>query len=363
MKKLFPLAIAAIAAAGLVSCDDNNEPKLPDADHPTVSQGLYVLDQGNYYNGIEGSLNVVDYNSTSTMRNVFRTANNRSLGATPQCGVAYGSKIYLGIYESSTIEVINRSDYKSAKQFILDGTEQPGTQPRSMVATGGKIYISMYNGYVSRLDTLTMTIDASVKVGPNPEIMGLYNNKLYVPNSDGMNYASGVYGKTASEIDLSSFTVTRTFEVPENPAQFIPTSRGLYLLSKGNYGDTSSALYRIKSDLSYEKVADATIAASCGNYICFVNDPYYGSGVADYRRLNLATGEVTVWNIEHPEYATEIFYDELAQRIAINSLRKYDAPYPNYDRDGYVAIYDTNGNHIADYATGVGPACMFSNNE
>ena len=120
-----------------------------------------------------------------------------------------------------SVEIINRSDYKSLKQIQLgaDKTGFAGTQPRSMAAIDGKVYISMYDGYVCKLDTLTMKIEASVKVGPNPEQICIYRNRLYVPNSDGMDYPN--YGKTATEIDLNNFTVSRTFEVGLNPNKFM----------------------------------------------------------------------------------------------------------------------------------------------
>ena len=46
----------------------------------------------------------------------------------------------------------------------------------------------MYDGYLARLDTLTMTIDKSVAVGANPDQIALHYDKIYVPVSEGMNY-------------------------------------------------------------------------------------------------------------------------------------------------------------------------------
>ncbi len=48
----------------------------------------------------------------------------------------------------------------------------------------------MYDGYVSRISLLSLTIDATLKVGPNPEEMTVANGYLYVGNSDGMNYGA-----------------------------------------------------------------------------------------------------------------------------------------------------------------------------
>lgn len=359
MKSKFFLILGFVVAAfcGLTSCEKDNELKLPDEDITPGHEGLFVLCQGQYYNGIEGSLNVIDYKSEKSQLNIFRSANDRYLGGTPQCGIVYGSKIYIGVYESNTIEIIEKSDYKSVKQINLNN--ETGTQPRNMIAAGGNIYISMFDGYVARLDTTTLQINAKIKVGANPEIMTLYNNKLYVPNSDGMSYPDPM-GKTASEIDLKSFTVTRTFEVPENPSRFYASAdKGLYLLCMGNYSDVNAALYKINPDFSYSYIDDATLAEICDDWLYYVNEPFYSTGEPVYRRFNLKSGEISDWSIEKPEYATGIYYDIVEERICISSLRYYGGIWPSYELPGYVAVYDKEGNHLRDYEVGVGPAWLF----
>ena len=37
-----------------------------------------------------------------------------------------------------------------------------GEGPREIIAANGKVYVSMYDGYVSRIDTLSLTIDATL---------------------------------------------------------------------------------------------------------------------------------------------------------------------------------------------------------
>ena len=220
----------------LASCEKSEEePWNPDA--PTISNGAYILNQGNAYNHIEGSLNLIDYTASKSSQSVFKGANGRTLGDSPQCGVAYGSKLYIGMSESRTIEIVDRSTYKSLKQIRLDDVKFNGKSPRSMVANDGEVYISMYEGYVAKLDTLSAAISAEVKVGPNPEIMCLHKGKLYVPNSDGNNYMVS-YGKTASVIDIDTFTVTDTFETGLNPYEFFSDGNNLFLMDVVGVEDT-----------------------------------------------------------------------------------------------------------------------------
>lgn len=90
--------------------------------------------------------------------------NKRSLGGTPQDAIVYGSKMYIAIYGSNIIEIVDKNTAKSIKQIVPTSTQGEG--PRDIIAANGKVYVSMYDGYVSRIDTLSLTIDATLKVGP-----------------------------------------------------------------------------------------------------------------------------------------------------------------------------------------------------
>ena len=131
--RLIAYAFIAATMTGFTSCSDDDEPMPKDPDFPTLSSGAYVLNQGSYSKKIEGALNVIDYTTATIADDVFTKANNRSLGSTPQCGIAYGGKIYLGMYGSKTIEIIDRYTYKSVQQIRLDESTQ-GQSPRNMVA-------------------------------------------------------------------------------------------------------------------------------------------------------------------------------------------------------------------------------------
>lgn len=373
MKKYLYLTAASIAMLGLASCSEDDGPSVPDPDYPTVSEGAYVLNQGNFYNAVPGGLNVVDYNSSQTAKNVFEQVNGRSIGDTPQCGVAYGSKIYVGTMVSETIEVLNRNDYKSIKQIRLTEDGVDGTQPRCMIPHNGKIYMSMYDGYVARFDTLTMKFDKAVKVGPNPEIMALRDGKLYVPNSDGMNWAVG-YGKTASIVDVESMTVTGTFEVPENPAEFYSGEDGLYLLCKGNYKPETdpdfspSALYKVEKTVEngkevYENdlIAKATIAALGNGVIYFVNQPFTNDvPKAEYYVYDMQSGKVSDWKVTAVDYPSNIAVDKVGGRILVSSY-VMNGLYPSYDAPGYLNVYSTDNALVRKYEIGAGPTCIFFN--
>ena len=99
-----------------------------------------------------------------------------------------------------------------------------------MVSEGGKVYISYYNGYVARLDTASLEVEAKVKVGRNPEQLAVSSNKLFVSNSGGMDYSTEVgYDKTVSVVDLSTFTEIKKLDVVLNPHGYRRMSKEMYM--------------------------------------------------------------------------------------------------------------------------------------
>lgn len=349
MKK--QLLFCAVTVLALTACD--NEPKLDSK--PLLSGNTYVLCQGNYYQNIEGELFALDLDAGTASDNVFQRANGRNIGATPQCGIVYGSKMYVGVKESHTIEVLDKNTFVSLKQILLID-ESKGVQPESMVSDGKYVYVAMFDGYVARLDTTTLAIDASVKVGPNPEEICLYNNKIYVPNSDGMNWQEG-YGTTASVISLPKFEVTETFEVPVNPRKFMVANGELYLFSGGNYGDVLGAVYKIGADRKATSICPATMATSCRDEIVIANTPFGETVTVEFYRYNAKTDKLTTWAPEQIDYPSGLGmrYDGY---IFVSSY-VMNGQYPAYDAPGYVNQYSSDGEFMRRYDIGSGPTCIF----
>lgn len=361
MKKQLYLAAAALAAFVMTSCDDNDNenqlPNLPGA--PTAAHGVYVLTEGNFYNGIEGGLNVINFDTQKVNQNVFKTTNGRSLGDTPQCGVAYGSKVYIGTSVSNTIEIIDRVSWKSIKQIKV-GDVMEGGQPYSMIAHDGKVFISMFGGNLARLDTTTMNIEKSVAVGNNPDQIALYKGKIYVPISDGMNWPN--YGKTAVVVDPTTMQIEKTFETGLNPRQFLVADNHLYVLCMGDYGSVPSILYEVKSDYTLTEICKATIATPFGKKVAVINQPFTeGEPIVEYKTYTPSSGELADWDVERPDYANNMFYNEASGQLLISSYIMA-GQYPSYDLPGYVNVYKTDGksvDHRYNLGSG-GRACMFT---
>lgn len=263
----------------------------------TSFSAVYVLNSGKMGSN-NASLTMYNINDETTTPNYFKAQNGRGLGDTAQDLIQYGEKLYIAVYGESTIEVTDLKA-KSIKQIKTEG------QPRALVADGGKIYISYFNGYVARLDTASLEVEAKVKVGRNPEQLAIQNNKLYVANSGGMDYNTEAgYDKTVSVVDLASFTETKQLEVALNPCNLQVADKGIYLISMGNYADVPNTLQWIDTDKDevsvVEAMPNATEMAILDNKLYAMYSQYDANWnqIISFNGLDLATQTTFDWSQE-----------------------------------------------------------------
>jgi YVTN family beta-propeller protein len=228
----------------LVSCR-KDKPEPTPSEKPTAERkGLFILSEG-LYGQSNSSLTYYDYGALKLTPDQFFAANIRGLGDTGNDIKVYGSKMYIVVNVSNTVEVVNSNTAKSIKQIELkDGAT--GRQPRYIAFNKNKAFISCYDGTVAVMDTASLNIEKYIKVGRNPERMAIANGKLYVANSGGLDFPN--YDNTVSVIDLSTLAVIKTITVVENPGGVAADQYGdVYVLSAGNYSDVKRSMTIINS--------------------------------------------------------------------------------------------------------------------
>lgn len=232
------------------SCDDMvDKPHNGDFD---ISEPVrfYVLSEG-LFNNNNSTLAFYDLENKVKNSDYFQTWNHRGLGDTANDALIYGSKMYIVVNVSGVLEVLDIQSGKSIKQIKMQNEAGVNKQPRFMTAHQNKIYICSFDGTVSRLDTLSIQIEATIPVGKNPDGICCANGKIYVSNSGGLSFPN--YENTVSVIDIQSFTVHKTLTVGTNPYKLIPDSQGdVYVVSRGNYGTVKSCLCKINPDLQVQ---------------------------------------------------------------------------------------------------------------
>ncbi|WP_455642816.1 DUF5074 domain-containing protein [Parabacteroides sp.] len=261
-------ALASVKIQDLTPESPGPEPE------PTDNGGIYFLNSGKIGSNNAG-LSCFNLNTLTMTVDTFMNVNERGLGDTANDMIVYGSKMYIAVYGSNIIEVTDLSG-KSIKQIKSDGD---ALLPRFFTANEGKVYVSLYDGYVARLDTASLEIEQKVKVGRNPEQLVVANNKLYVANSGGLDHSTPLgYDKTVSVVDLASFQETKKVEVVINPTNLVTDSQGdVYLVSTGDYGAIPNTFQRIDSktdEVTIITETNATEMASTGDKLYMIYSQY-----------------------------------------------------------------------------------------
>lgn len=375
MKKyLLGLAVLLMSTAVMTSCDPSED--YPETYLQAYSTGAYVVNSGNMYSNIESSLTAIDYASSTATQNVFMTANGRSLGNTANDGIVYGNKIYLAVDKENTIEVIDKTTKKSIKQIkiteLLGNAE--GAEPRHIIAGGGKVYFTTYGGYVAAVDTTSFALQKKWQVGSYPEGLVIGNGNIYVANS---NYAAG--GGNISCINLYNDNVeTKNIEGVNNPTSIYYASGRVYVIDNPVYGPApdyattgENALRVVLFDKGKsQKVADGNYAVCVTpgtttrtpqlvrSYFFVLNAPYGGTPSVSVLAAGSTQPQALTLS-EMPVSPCGIFADPLNGHIFVLSYKMGDKGTPDYNGNGYVVEYDSTGQKLHEYETGVGPCAMF----
>ena len=364
-----------MGTAVMTSCSDDNDG--PETYLQEYSTGAYVVNSGNMYNKIESSLTAIDYASSTATQNVFKAANGRTLGNTANDGIVYGNKIYLAVDQSNTIEVIDKTTKKSIKQIntteLLGNAE--GVEPRHISADGGKVYFTTYGGYVAAVDTTSFALQKKWQVGSYPEGLVIAHGNIYVANS---NYGKG--GGNISCINLSNDNVeTKNIEGVNNPTSIYYAAGLLYVLdnqyydaSFNAYGENSLRTVEFAQGTS-QKVADGNYAACVTTgaattartsvekvrpHFFVLNAPYGGTPSVSVFVAGITQPQPMTLS-EMPVSPCGIFADPLNGHIFVLSYRLGDSGYADYNGNGYVVEYDSAGQKLHEYETGVGSCAMF----
>lgn len=257
MKKtlLFSLAILlSVSSLFLTSCTEDDQDLSRSVVDYTSNGKVYVLNQGSMGGG-NATLTSYDMDSKVTEEDIFSSVNGRNLGELGQDMGLYGSKLWIIMFGENTIEIVNSTTCVSVKQISLP-------QPRHIAFDGGYAYITLYTGYLARIDTATFAID-TVATGANPEGVAISNHKIYVANSGGLNFP--VYENTISIFNLTTLSLIETKEVIDNPFKFQKLDDNTLLLqSYGIYGSVAGGVQSINTQTD---VVTPVAGLLVGNYV------------------------------------------------------------------------------------------------
>lgn len=262
MKKyLFSILLTVFAATTLVSClndDDTDKREVVTIDY---TAGAFILNEGNYYNQVNGSLTYLDYSSFGVNNNVFKNANNRSLGGTPNSLAVTAGYMFIATTDDNVVEAID-GNLKSAGQINIQ-------QPRELAVDSQYVYVSSYDGCVYKVSAKDRQIvTRSEKIGACLEGIALRGDYVYVCNAYNSDYT---YNTNVVKLRASDLQKVADIEVPCNPTTLRVSGDNLYVLSTGNYADVKSQVSRIDKSDNVTYLCDATLFDVLNDVIVGIN--------------------------------------------------------------------------------------------
>lgn len=335
--QLKTLCLLSLLATASCSDDDSAISPVPPGPGP-VLETVFVINQGNYYGGVAGTIDRINMDDSTTVSSCFYAANQQSLGDSPQGAIVYGSRMYIPMYGSNLLWVLDKYTLR-----IITRVETPS--PEDICAADGFVFISNNDGFVSRMDTLTCSIDKRVEVGPNPAQIMASEGKVYVSISDGYNYEGG-YANGCRVAVLSSRTGEKISDIPVgvNPGPLAIDGEGnLFVVCRGNYADLLPEVYKV--DILTGKssaFAPGSLIAADGTNLYTVDvqtDWNTYTTTVSYRLYHTQTGQCIsedfLANRLKVPYPTAISTDPLTHTLYICS----DKSSADYDKSGYLFVY------------------------
>lgn len=359
MKQLKTAALVLLAGLAAASCSDDETFAPTRYEEGTL--GAFVLNQGNM-GVIDGSLDAISFAEGTYASSVFAAANGQSLGDTPLDGVAYGSRLYIAMYGADLVWAVNRTTMQIEAQI-------PTTDPEGICAAGGCVYVSNNDGYLSRIDTTSLSVTGRIAVGPNPVRIAAANGFLYVAISDGYNYNGGYAdGKRVAKVDMASFTKVKDIAVGLNPGPVVADGAGnVFVACLGDYGATPAVVQKISPDDQVTDIGAGTNIAVRGTTLYVLDNvtdwtTTPATAVTTYKTYDSTTGQLT----NEAYLADDGTLPPAPVDIDVNPANGdlyvcSQATITGYTLPGYVYRYDASGRLVSRYDAGVHPCAVIFN--
>jgi len=319
------------------------------ADKP-VEKGLLVLCEGLFQQN-NASLSWVNTETGIIDNEHFHHKTGRYLGDTGNDMEIYGSKIYIVVNVSSTIEVIDKYTNASLGQINMKNGNQPKS-PRQIKFYNGFGYVTCFDGFVDVIDTVTLSVIHRIKVGENPEGITFSNDKMYVSNSGGLNVPN--VDSTLSVVDMVSRLEIKKITVGKNPGGIATDSEGeVYVIARGNYGSIPSRMVRVNSQTDEVEAVfpfDASGITVMDDKFLIKNYNFntQSSNIALFDPLLEVLINTSLINDSQFTTLYGVFYNVSNQKI-------YCTDAMGYVNTGYVKVFSKEGVYEKSYHVGLNP--------
>jgi hypothetical protein len=354
LKKIASLTLLSALLFTSCSSDDSSD----DTALGTYTNGVLVLNEGNYTSP-NASISYISNDLATFQNNVFSLVNpNITLGDTGQDIGFYNNLAFIIVNNSHKIEVVNRYSLEHIATI-----ESGLNNPRYIAFSNGKVFVTNWgdaanpnDDFVAIYSISDYSYNTSVPVAEGPEKIIEQNGKLYIAHSGGWNQ-----GNQITVINGISHSVVTTITVGDIPNALAPEEGFLYVLCEGNPSWTGS---ETAGKLVKINVSNYTVSSSLEfapgehpSHLAIENN-------AIYYTLNRAIYKTTLNTTSLP---TTAFFSTTAQEVSgiysfgfLNN-NFYIGDALDYNSNGKVYIYSSNGTFQRSFTAGISPKGFFLN--
>jgi len=329
----------------LLSCtekEDINQDKI------LITQGgVFIANEGNF-SVANSSLSYYYPSTTETLNNIFYHVNNVPLGDVAQSITINNEHIYVVVNNSGLIYGLN------ANTLEFEGKITNLLSPRELLFVNDqKVYVSdLYNSALTIVNPVNYSIIGKVELGKSSDCMVMHEDKVMVANWSAYNQ-TGV-NNTVMIVDTKSNVLNDSIVVGIEPnSMVIDSENQLWVLCSGGFmNDEMPSLWKINLQTSeiIKQFIFKDILLSPDN-LCI-------NGTGD--SLFFIVGGVfamSIYDLQLPDKplidGNNRNYYSLGIHPSDNEIYVSDAL--DYNRNGLVYRYSTNGKLLSSFDVGIIP--------
>lgn len=341
--KISHYLLASLLCVALVSCSEEEPQRTGWPDSPM--KGFFVVNQGNAYSQIPGSLSFGDF--TDFIVDLPLNVTGGVLGDGPQKATCIGDNFYVPCNSSNCISIVNTR--------LLSGSRIEMSAPQCACTDGKYVYVTESNGSLARLNATTFKIDR-VTAGDSPYGCTYANGKVYVNCGpwEGWNPV----GTKVMVMSVEPFEKIGEIEVGLNPYDQITTDidGNVYTVCCGNYADVPSEVWRISPDGTAEKLCDGEVIA-----VSSTLPEMYVVNRGEYTLMNTRTRQSTTLPIAATDKPSVPISAAVCPADGSLYVTADGEGAEGYNIPGGLFVYNKQGALLRKYVTGVHPYCVLFN--
>jgi len=309
---------------------------------------VLVINEGNFFSG-DGSLSTYQSFTREVNLSAFAAANGFPIGATLQNILPYNNQMYMVTNAPDKLEILDPETLESI-DIINAGFENP----IGFAAVGTKGYVSNWgdistafgpnpDSYITVIDLETNLITGTIDLNSRPQELLAFGDKVYIANEG---------GSSISVIDTNTDLIT-DIVTESGPSELIlDANEHIWAICTGGFlveiDPLSGLVVQTIPNVEVSGFDEKMTVSGDGNTIYFLS-------VASFPSTETKVFEFEITSTTAPSEALiegENFYG-IGIHPASNTL--YIGNSNGFISNGEVLLYDTEGNELDDFNTGIGP--------